>query len=353
MTTRTIQPNAKRLASLGRSVKSSVLNGCERAMKDHLVQAEVLSVKARFWLAMIVLSFFVSGCGAPPMNYVLSEDTKKSKLDADKQRQVASTLEDYFGTPVAPKIADSLKPLLKGNETTLAQGAASYRLRCMHCHGLSGDGHGPTAPYVLPLPRDYRKGIFKFTSTDQTANPTRDDLLHTVKNGISGTSMPSFALFEQQEIENILDYVILLSVRGQSESFFVAEVDTNDAPINRESLDEQAIFVTKRWIAAESKVVKPKVARTEATAESIDRGHKLFISEKTQCTKCHGKQGRGDGLMNDPHADPKDTKDSWGNIARPANLTLGVYRGGSRPLDLSVASIAASRVLPCPLSQRT
>jgi mono/diheme cytochrome c family protein len=38
--------------------------------------------------------------------------------------------------------------------------------------------------------------------------------------------------------------------------------------------------------------------------------------------------------MNDPNADPKDTKDSWGHQARPANLTLGVYRGGGRPIDL-------------------
>jgi mono/diheme cytochrome c family protein len=303
-------------------------------MEDHLVQTEVLRVKACLWVTMIALCGCVlSGCGAPPMNYVLSEDTKK-KLDAGSQSKVATALEDYFGTPKAPKIAEPLKPVLKGDDDALAQGASSYRRLCMHCHGLSGDGNGPTARFVLPLPRDYRRGIFKFTSTDQTANPTRDDLLHTVKNGIAGTSMPSFALFGQQEIENVLDYVILLSIRGQTEGFVVSEIESGGAQINRETVDEQATVVARRWVASEARVVKPKVPRTEMIADSLDRGRKLFLSERAQCTKCHGKEGRGDGLLNDANADPKDTKDSWGHQARPANLTLGVYRGGGRPIDL-------------------
>jgi mono/diheme cytochrome c family protein len=300
-------------------------------MKDHLVRTEVHRVKSGFCTIIVALCGLVSGCGAPPANYSLSESAKK--LPADAQGKLASALDEYFGTPTAPRIPDVLKNVIKGNDDSLRQGASSYRRLCMHCHGLSGDGNGPTARFLLPLPRDYRKGIFKFTSTDQSSNPTRDDLMHTLKNGIPGTSMPSFALFPQQEIENVLDYVILLSVRGQTEGFVVSEIE-NDAPINRETVDEQATVVARRWTGAEAKVVKPKVARGDVSAESIDRGRKLFLSEKAQCTKCHGKQGRGDGLMNDPNADPKDTKDSWGHQALPSNLTVGVYRGGGRPIDL-------------------
>jgi mono/diheme cytochrome c family protein len=282
---------------------------------------------------VILAGISLAGCGAPPMNYVLSEDTTQ-KLAGENQTKLASALEEYFGTPSAPRIAEPLKAVLKGDDHALARGAESYRHLCMHCHGLSGDGNGPTARFVLPLPRDYRRGIFKFTSTDASAYATRDDLLRTVKDGIAGTSMPSFALFDQQEIENILDYVILLSIRGQSEVFVVSEVDTGGAEINRDLVDEQATIVARRWVGTESRVVKPKVARADVTADSIDRGRKLYLSERSQCTKCHGKEGLGDGLMNDPSADPKDTKDSWANQARPANLTIGVYRGGGRPIDL-------------------
>jgi mono/diheme cytochrome c family protein len=70
------------------------------------------------------------------------------------------------------------------------------------------------------------------------------------------------------------------------------------------------------------------------TPESINKGRDLFLSERAQCVKCHGKEGRGDGFLNDPNVDPKNTVDSWGKMARPANLTLGVFRGGGRPIDL-------------------
>src|SRR5262245_42485306 len=284
-------------------------------MKDHLVRTEVLRVKSGLWITIIaVCGCLAPGCGAPPANYVLSESAQK--LPAESQQKLAAALEEYFGTPTAPKIPESLQKVIKANEAGIAQGASIYRRLCMHCHGLSGDGNGPTARFLLPLPRDYRRGIFKFTSTDQSSNPTRDDLLHTVKYGIPGTSMPSFALFDDQDVENVLDYVILLSVRGQTEGFVVGEVE-NDAPINRDTVDEQATVVSRRWVGSEAKVVKPKVPRPDADAESIDRGRKLFLSERSQCTKCHGKQGLGDGLLNDANADPKDTKDSWGHQARP------------------------------------
>jgi mono/diheme cytochrome c family protein len=290
-------------------------------------------VKPRYFLGTIVLAGFLAGCDNPPMSYVLSTDSRE-KLSADDQMKLASALDEYFGTPAEPRIPEPLKPVIKADEAGLARGAAAYRRLCMHCHGLSGDGNGPTARFLLPLPRDYRKGLFKFTSTDQTSYPTRDDLNRTLKHGIAGTSMPSFALFDDQEMDHILDYVILLSVRGQTEVFAVSEVDSAGGQINRDLVEEQATFIARRWTGTDAKVVKPKSPRPDASAESIERGRQLYLSEKSQCTKCHGKEGLGDGLMNDPNADPKDTKDSWGSQARPANLTLGVYRGGNRPLDL-------------------
>ena len=42
----------------------------------------------------------------------------------------------------------------------LQQGRKVYMKNCMHCHGVSGDGAGPTAEYLYPRPRDYRLGVF-------------------------------------------------------------------------------------------------------------------------------------------------------------------------------------------------
>ncbi len=59
-----------------------------------------------------------------------------------------------------------------GHAEAQAGGYALYRRNCLHCHGVSGAGDGPTAPFLYPLPRDYRKGIFKFTSTPSGATRT-------------------------------------------------------------------------------------------------------------------------------------------------------------------------------------
>ena len=39
---------------------------------------------------------------------------------------------------------------------TLAEGSKLYRQHCLHCHGLEGNGRGPTGYWVNPPPRDYR-----------------------------------------------------------------------------------------------------------------------------------------------------------------------------------------------------
>ena len=99
-----------------------------------------------------------------------------------------------------------------------AGGYSLYRLHCLHCHGVSGAGDGPTAPFLYPRPRDYRKGLFKFTSTPTGVKPTRADLRKTIGYGLHGTSMPAFeSLMSAGEIEQVIDYVIFLSMRGETE----------------------------------------------------------------------------------------------------------------------------------------
>ncbi len=66
-------------------------------------------------------------------------------------------------------------------------------------------------------------------------------------------------------------------------------------------------------------------------SEPVKAGDNLFHTDKAQCMACHGPKGKGDGL--DPDV-TKRNKDVWGLPLRPADLTLGVYRGGRRPIDL-------------------
>ena len=253
-----------------------------------------------------------------------------------------------------------------------AGGYSLYRTHCLHCHGVSGAGDGPTASFLYPRPRDYRKGLFKFTSTlaqNGIAKPTRDDLRKTIRQGLHGTSMPAFEpLMTEPEIEQVIDYVVFLSIRGEVERGLITEVapfaDEKTATLPEDEVKGLVAKVAGNWKTAESLVFHPPVPRVEPTRASVLRGRELFLGKTThklECTGCHGARAYGDGpslvdqdVFNDVvfHGDPSTeaerlakypdpvrelwskSLDEWGRPLRPANLNRGVYKGGRRPIDI-------------------
>ena len=57
----------------------------------------------------------------------------------------------------------------------LPLGARVFAQRCAVCHGPDGRGNGPAAPSLIPRPRDFTLGLFKFKSTPHGQPPTDDD----------------------------------------------------------------------------------------------------------------------------------------------------------------------------------
>src|SRR5687768_7221107 len=51
-------------------------------------------------------------------------------------------------------------------------GKATYDKWCAGCHGLTGDGNGPGAAYMLPRPRDFTKGTYQIRTTASGELPT-------------------------------------------------------------------------------------------------------------------------------------------------------------------------------------
>ncbi len=336
---------------------------------------EVMRVTPRcwLWLSPFVIAWFVSGCTLPEMHYVLSPDSKNIVHDAladdpaaeqktsEVLGELSDALDEVFGTPKSPHAPSAVARVVQVTDAELADGAASYRRLCMHCHGLSGDGAGPTAgpkdhTFLFPRPRDFRLGRFKFTSTLAGEKPTYDDLLHTVRSGITGTAMPSFALYDPQEIGRTVDYVILLAVRGETERSVVSDYQAGDK-MTAAMVEENADQIARLWTNAPTRTLAPKSAPPlptedpKAFAESVKRGEELFLSTRAQCFTCHGREGRGDGWKNDPIIanDPKKTVDDWGNLAVPADLTQPIrFRGGGRPIDLFRRIHAGVKGTPMP-----
>lgn len=289
--------------------------------------------------------------------YGLSEEERAkllvypSKMKDDQRQELDNALARIFGTPAHPTVkaaseaAESLKKLsevLPLDDETLARGTALYRHQCLHCHGLTGDGRGSTAPWVNPHPRDYRQGRFKFTSSNQPEGqrkPRREDLVRTIREGIDGSSMPSFGLLSDNEVEALASYVAHLSLRGQTE-FRVIQTALSPEGLDQSvdaTVNEFLEVLAGEWLGAQgpNALIQPgpypNIRSDQEMRESVQRGFDLFVRAQPEgnkkaagCLGCHTDFGRQSAYK----------YDVWGTIVRPVDLTSGIYRGGRRPIDL-------------------
>lgn len=258
------------------------------------------------------------------------------QLDEPLQQALAEQLLKRCGTPNNIKLlgADDV------SAERLKHGAEVYRNNCQQCHGVSGDGAGPAAEYLSPRPRDYRRGIFKFTSTPYGYKPRREDLLRTISRGIVGTSMPSFRRLPKRDLEDVVDYVLALTHRGELETRLVAQAQGDDE-ITDEAADEVAQSIVDQWHSAGDNVVEPVSKMPPITPESIAAGAAIF--QKRECVKCHGANGRG-GLAGNIEVG----QDAWGHKGAAADLTSGMLRGGQNPLDVYRRIYAGINGTPMP-----
>lgn len=337
---------------------------------------------ALFRRAILAASFalpaaiLLSGCEktAPPRFRQNELQMIRAEVPESHRQQIADILAAMFGTPdepfVLPETGLDLKKLKMaagpvasdedGTETGL------YRRHCAHCHGVTGDGVGPTAAFLNPYPRDYRQGKFKFKSTERAAKPTEKDLHRVLVQGIPGTAMPSFQLLPDEQIDALVEYVKYLSMRGETEielSRYVLDLEIDDQgklePMWTDRaflVDEVLMRIVESWEAAPERVVAPdeefappEDRSPQAVAASIAKGRELFYGNRANCAKCHGPSGLGDGQTTDYDDWNKKVKEfkeehEQANLAalgvlpprtiRPRNLRQGIYRGGRRPIDL-------------------
>ena len=279
---------------------------------------------------------WLAGCdslpNAGPIRYRESQRAATELAEKPQSRaQIQAKLIDLFGPDVQHmkvpansglrdggiyladqlRLGDQVEPVLAknpetGRETPIKGGYALYRNHCLHCHGIFGAGDGPTSAFLFPKPRDYRPGIFKFTSTSPSnAKPSRADLRKTLLYGLHGTSMPGFeATMSLAEIDQVIDYMTFLSIRGETEGYMIQmanEFDDGDPDAVEPDLMEEILAkVTESWTDAEDQVVNPSTRRVAATPESIGRGRDLYLGintkgPKLECVSCHGPGAQGNG----------------------------------------------------------
>lgn len=341
-----------------------------------------------------------SGSPAFRLNSVELLRQERQSLAADAhfpdgvRDQIGNLVTAFFGTPDEPRFPfplgedDPARAIIDPDKLMLAAGPVQsdrkdrpsglYREHCAHCHGISGDGAGPTAGMLNPYPRDFRLGKFKFKSTPLRSPPTDADLAHVLRTGIPGTGMPAFSTLPVEHVEALVHYVKYLAIRGTFERRLMEQLPQLDGePLvdlellksagsgPHRALDDALADLTDTllvegaidyWLNPDRRVtvvppVPPEMTPAHSGHAALLRAGQLLYRTRANCVQCHGETGLGDGQagnfddwtnewMKTPGVDPNDPH-SWREYLaagalpprniRPRNLNLPVYRGGGSP----------------------
>jgi len=319
-----------------------------------------------------LLSLVVSLCGCslsePPKFRPNTEGRDREEIAQAQFEAIDETLAELFGTPDEPKVPEGVDLNMKllaaaaGPAGSDQQGnqRGLFRRHCAVCHGISGDGQGPSAAMLDPYPRDFRGGVVKYTSTAGGAKPSRGDIARALSIGNADTAMPSFVRLPDHEIEALVEYVKYLCIRGETELYlFMVVVDEDEyLPLDEDMVIEEGVLpVVEMWSEAEGMVVDqaeaerhaPKTTDAKQLQASIDRGRELFLGKDAQCSSCHGPNADGRGEQAELYDDWNKVKvgvnaEETAKLARlyslplqrlwPRDLTKGIFHGGDRPIDL-------------------
>ncbi len=189
------------------------------------------------------------------------------------------------------------------------------------------------------------------------------------------------------EIEQVIDYVMFLSMRGETELALIEEAAISDEKdpnaFSDEIAREAADGVFNKWKLAADPGLQPadaphavELARASCAAANCSwarqpkswnapvatvhwPGRRAELREPG-CLQRGGlrRQSQRDAGPARP-ARPRRSRtlwdqkpDDWGNPLRPANLNRGVYKGGRRPIDIywRIAKGINGAQMPAPLS---
>lgn len=138
---------------------------------------------------------------------------------------------------------------------TLNVGYDTYNAYCMQCHGMEGDGAGPAAQGSMPLPRNFKLGVFKFGSVTSGELPTDADLKRTIRYGLRGTPMLPWDISDER-LNAVVQYIKTFSP------------------------------VWKEEVPGEPQKTTPDPWGIEKASEAIAQGRKVYHGF-AQCFTCH------------------------------------------------------------------
>ena len=187
-------------------------------------------------------------------------------------------------------------------------GKSIYEQKCTNCHGEEGRGLGIASDFLRPYPGDFVLGLYKVRTTKTGSIPTDTDIRRSIREGMHGTAMPSWASFiTGDSLKAIVEYLKSLSPRFAEES-------------------------------AETVRVEKPIA---SSARSIFKGK--IVYEELGCADCHGDDGTGKG------DDVSELEDDLGRPTIATNLTEPwTFIGGSSAKEIYLRLVTGMNGTPMP-----
>lgn len=103
------------------------------------------------------------------------------------------------------------QPMPYGIEGKREWGKLFYESFCAECHGVTGDGKGPRAYFILPKPRDYKHAASRHKYN-------RPELFKAIAVGKHGSVMPAWEqVLTHQELAHVTEYIFASFIQPVTE----------------------------------------------------------------------------------------------------------------------------------------
>ena len=222
---------------------------------------------------------------------------------------------------------------------TLNDGYDGYMLYCYTCHGVDGDGKGPSSYGFRPPPRDFTRAIFKFARLRGGDDlPNDEDLFRIVRGGLHGTPMlpwdisgqrPDGTESETGELYKIIQYIKTFAPKKWE----------------RKTRKGEPVKVIERFAL-------PPDPWAGKEADAISRGRELYHF-KAECATCHPSYGTREELYKlsvDANKREPSTfslltgfrQDMYGSVAKDSN-DYADYKVRLLPPDFTFSNVRSVR----------
>lgn len=151
--------------------------------------------------------------------------------------------------------------ILAGSQVSadhLNLGYTTYVEYCVQCHGMEGKGDGPASKGLLPPPRNFTQGLYKFPWVAYGELPHDEDLSRIVRHGLKGTAMLPWDISDER-LNAVVQYI---------KTF---------APQTWEGADKK--------LGAKLELPADPFGETRK-AEALEKGMKVY-HVTAACTQCH------------------------------------------------------------------